>query len=269
MDFIDTHCHIQSIGDDLSDNTSKLWAKSDLTYKKVIENASIKNVKTLIVVGCTLEDSKNAINLSSSYPNIYTSVGIHPHEASQFLNTKNSKKQFEQLLKKDKVVAIGECGLDYYYNHSDHVSQKEVLIFQIEMALKYNLPLIFHVRNAFTDFWPIIDKYNEKLRAILHSFTDNEENLKKGLAKDFLIGINGISTFTKDQNQKNLFKSIPLKHIVLETDSPYLTPNPFRGKINEPKNIRIIADYLAELRGEDLAEIAFQTTKNARQFFGV
>ncbi len=269
MDFIDTHCHIQSIESNSGDSTTSLWAKSKVTIKEVIANAQKEGVKTLITVGCTLEDSLEAINLSSKQSNIYSSVGIHPHEANSFLKIKNSKIQFEKLLNQKKVVAIGECGLDYFYNHSDHDAQKEVLMFQIEMAIKYNLPLIFHVRQAFDDFWPILDRFREELRAILHSFTDNFDNLNKALTRNFLIGVNGISTFTKDQDQTMLFKAIPLNSLVLETDSPYLTPNPFRGKINEPKNIRIIADYLAELRGEHLAEIAFKTTDNARRFFGV
>lgn len=269
MDLVDTHCHIQSIAEDSKDRTSRLWSKSNSTLNEVIARAHKDGVNTLIVVGCSLQDSINAIDLSLSKSNIYASVGIHPHEANDFLKIKNSKNLFEELLKKDKVVAIGECGLDYYYNYSDHSAQKEVLKFQLDMSLKYNLPLIFHVRNAFDDFWPIIEPYKTKIRAILHSFTDNQANLEKALAQNFLIGINGIATFTKDQNQTQLFKCIPINRIVLETDSPYLTPNPFRGSINEPKNIRIIADYLAELRGEDLVEIAFKTTKNARQFFGV
>ena len=269
MEFIDSHCHIQSIGDDIIDHSAKLWSKSHLSVDEVIKNAREVNVSTLIIVGCNLRDSKRAQQLAQQYSGLYATIGIHPHEAQDFLKTSNAKEVFEKLLSLDKVVAIGECGLDYFYNYSDHRSQLEVLKFQIEMALKYNLPLIFHVREAFRDFWPILEAYKQNFRAVLHSFGDNLENLTVALGKNFMIGVNGISTFVKEESRKEIFKQIPLDNLMFETDSPYLTPIPFRGSINEPKYIPIIANYLADLRGEDLTEIALKSTNNTKRLFGL
>jgi TatD family hydrolase len=165
-----------------------------------------------------------------------------------------------------KIVAIGECGLDYFYTHSPKKDQQKALRFQIELALEHNLPLIFHVRDAFDDFWPIFDSY-QNLKGVLHSFTDRPENADKALQRGLHIGINGIITFTKHDWQLQIAKTLPLQKILLETDAPFLTPTPHRGTVNEPSRVKNVAEFLATLRGETLQELAAQTTKNAQALF--
>jgi len=166
------------------------------------------------------------------------------------------------------VVAVGECGLDFHYNHSPRAAQIKALEFQIELALAAELPLILHVREAFDDFWPIFDNY-KALRGVLHSFTDSAASLDKALARGLLIGVNGIATFTKDPAQLEVYRVIPLEKLVLETDAPFLAPAPHRNAINEPKNVALVADFLSAMRGEERQTLAAATTRNARQLFGI
>ena len=139
---------------------------------------------------------------------------------------------------------------------------------QIEYALAHDLPISFHVREAFDDFWPIFDSFHG-IRGVLHSFTDTSKNLLKGLERNLFIGLNGISTFTKDASQQALFDTIPLDSIVFETDAPFLTPKPYRGKINEPAYVKNIAEYHANRRGMSLDHIATASTNNAASLFGL
>ena len=172
------------------------------------------------------------------------------------------------MLPNKNIVAIGECGLDYFYNHSDKKDQFAALENQMQLAQDNTLPMIFHVREAFDDFWPIYDNFS-RLKGVVHSFTDTTTQLDKALNRDLYIGLNGIMTFTKDQKQLAAAKAVPLERLLLETDAPFLTPKPLRGKINEPKNVSITAEFLAQLRGEELSTLAAATTKNARQLFGL
>jgi TatD DNase family protein len=252
---VDTHCHIHS----------KDYLVSDL---EVYSSARKVGVDKFICVGTDLEDSKLAIGFADKHDDTWASIGIHPHESNKYVDSNDLLEQFSNLASKKKVVAVGECGLDYFYNHSDKDAQKKLLKFQIELALKHNLPLIFHVRNAFDDFWPILDNY-PTVRGVVHSFTDSQENLDKAIKKGLMIGVSGICTFTKNQDQIKMYKHIPLTSLVLETDSPYLTPTPFRGMICEPKHIRVIADFLVRLRGGSIEELAKQTSSNVNLLFGV
>ena len=165
-----------------------------------------------------------------------------------------------------KILAIGECGLDYFYGHSSKKDQERTVRYQIELALEYGLPLIFHVRQAFEDFWPIFDSY-KGVRGVLHSFTDNAANLSKAVSRDLYIGVNGIMTFTKNPDQIEVARQIPLNRLVLETDAPFLTPVPLRGKVNEPAHVLLVAKFLGDLRQLSLQEVAQHTTANARQLF--
>ncbi len=270
IELTDTHCHIHSIGSQKGEQTTfKLWSKLEAaSIEGLTQAASKSGVTRLIAVGVTLDDSRLAIEVASDHLNIWASIGIHPHEAKDYLESEEKKQAFSALANYHKVVAIGECGLDYYYTHSSKAAQKEVLKFQIELALKNNLPLIFHVREAFNDFWPIFDSY-KNIKGVLHSFTDNQHNLNQALKRGLFIGVNGIATFTKDPAQTAVYKQIPLANLLLETDSPFLTPVPLRGKINQPKNVRLVAEYLAELRDESLKTVADHTTKNARRLFNL
>ena len=255
MDFIDTHCHIHS---------KDYGLDPDL----VIKDGAEAGVSAAIVVGTDLEDSKLAVKFAKSHDNIYSSIGIHPHEAKDYINDQKKLNEFASLADDKKIVAIGECGLDYYYNHSPKADQKKILEFQLQLAQKHNLPVIFHVRDAFEDFWPIIDRY-PNIRGVIHSFTASKEILQEILSRNLYVGLNGIMTFTKNQAQLDAAKLVPLEKMLLETDAPFLTPNPLRGKINEPKNVVLVGDFLSQLRGEHLEQLAIQTTKNAEGLFRV
>jgi TatD DNase family protein len=254
MQLVDTHCHIHS-------------KDYKLDIDKVYEDAKDSGVDKLICIGTDLEDSKLAVEFANKHLNTWASIGIHPHEADKYTDNKLLEVFSLQTTSK-KVVAIGECGLDYFYNHSSKKAQEKVLRYQIELATKHQLPLIFHVRNGFDDFWPILDSY-PKIRGVLHSFTDDQSNLDKAIERGLFIGVNGIATFSKNPSQIEVYKQIPLANLVLETDAPYLTPTPFRGMICEPKHVKIIADFLAKLRGETSGVIADQTTENANLLFRI
>lgn len=269
MELVDTHCHIQSIGLSRGERTTRqMWAKAkDLTPDSVVENAAKHGVNRLICVGCDLEDSRVAIDFVQNRDNCWASIGLHPHEAQHFAGKKDKLLEFAELVNNPKVVAVGECGLDYFYEHSPKFDQVEILKFQIELALDKNLPLIFHVREAFDDFWPIFDSY-KGLRGVLHSFTDTAENMTKAIDRGLYIGVNGIATFAKDPKQIEVYKNVPLGKLLLETDAPFLTPVPHRGSINEPKRLGAVADFMSELRDESRAILASKTTENACRLFG-
>ncbi len=252
MQFIDTHCHIHS-------------ADYKLDPTETILNAQNYGVNKMICVGTDVSDSKLAAKFVRSRPNTWASIGLHPHDAKL---GRQALVQLKKLAKEPKIVAIGECGLDYFYNHSVKEDQVKALEFQIELAVNNKLPLIFHIRDAFDDFWPIFDNF-KGLRGVVHSFTATKKELEAALKRDLYIGLNGIMSFTKDQRQLQAAKAVPLNRLLLETDAPFLTPVPLRGKINQPNNIVLIAEFLAQLRSEELGKIAVSTTNNAKNLFGI
>lgn len=270
MEFIDTHCHIQSVGLTHGErSTRELWGKNpELTANEVIESAIAAGVTKMVCVGCELEDSKLAIEFAQKYDQTWASIGLHPHEAQHYAGKQDKLEAFAALVTQPKVVAIGECGFDFFYNHSPKDAQIETLRFQLELAQKHDLPLIFHVRQAFDDFWPIFDEY-KGLRGVLHSFTDSKEHMVEAVNRGLFIGVNGIATFTKDAEQIAMYSAIPDDHIVLETDAPFLTPTPYRGNINEPKRVVNIADFVADVRGVSPEHLSAVTTSNARSLFGI
>lgn len=255
MELVDTHCHIHS-------------SDYPLDAEEVIIRAHESNVTKLLCVGEDLEDSRLAVKFVVKHPNTWASVGIHPHESARYLKETGLQAKMEALLKRPKVVAIGECGLDYYYNHSPKAAQQEILKLQLDLARTHNLPLLFHIREAFDDFWSVFDSYPGP-KGIVHSFTATKKELAEALERGLYIGLNGIMTFTKNEAQIAAAKAVPLDRLVLETDAPFLTPAPYRGTINEPKNVLVTADFLARLRGEDLASLATATGQNVHKLFGI
>jgi TatD DNase family protein len=255
MRFIDTHCHIQ-------------FVDFPLDSEQVIIDATTAGVTKLIVVGCTLEDSRMAVEFAATHENVWAAIGLHPHEGSRYVNDFNALQEFRALASKPKVVAIGETGLDFHYNHSSKQDQLALLRLQLDLAVEHNLPLIFHVREAFEDFWPVYDSYNG-LRGVVHSFSTDSTELKKILSRGLYVGLNGIMTFTKRADQLEAAKLIPSNKLVLETDAPFLTPAPFRGTICESKHVRVTGEFLATLRGESLEALAAATTKNAEKLFNI
>jgi TatD DNase family protein len=253
MEFVDTHCHIQ-------------FADYPLDPDQTIAAAADAGVNRLMIVGCRLKDSQSAVEFVKSRENCWATIGLHPHEGAVYVHDHNALQAFRELASKPKVVAIGETGLDYYYEHSPREDQLKLLRFQLEMAQEFDLPLIFHIRDAFDDFWPVFDDF-EGLRGVVHSFSSSTQDLEQIVKRGLYVGLNGIMTFTKRQDQLDAAKAVPLDKLLLETDAPFLTPTPYRGKIGESKYIRTIAEFLAELRGEPLKDVAEATTSNAIKLF--
>jgi TatD DNase family protein len=247
---IDTHCHIHE-------------ADFPLAVDEVLLRAQKADVQQLICVGTSEQSSRDAIMFAESHAVAWASVGVHPHD---------TKDGYEAIAKlagtSDRIIAVGEVGLDYFYAHSPKEIQLKALEDQIQIALLHDLPIIFHVREAFDDFWPLFDKY-PGIRGVVHSFTDTKENLDRAILNGLFIGVNGISTFTKDAAQKEMFDSIPLDRLLFETDAPFLTPAPFRGKINEPAFGRNIAEHHANQRGISVNKIASATSANAKELFAI
>ncbi len=266
MELIDTHCHIH-------------FPDYELDPDEVIKSAVKEGVKELLCVGCTVHDSQRAIEFAAKHPNIWASVGMHPHEGAVYVNDTAALQLFRELATKPKVVAIGETGLDYHYMHSPKEDQKKLFRFQLDLAIEHSLPLIFHVRDpqpmhskaglsAFDDFFDILDQY-KGIKGVVHSFTADKAALDKILARELYVGINGIVTFAKDAELLETVKIIPLNRLLLETDAPFLTPAPFRGKVCEPKYVRVVAEFMAKLRGESIETLAGATSNNARALFNL
>lgn len=268
VDLIDTHCHLHEIEEALTPTHERWFADKQVrTADGVLDAAWQDGVRKVICIGTSLADSELAVKFAATHENAWASIGIHPHEAKEH-RFSAMQERFAALADAERVVAVGECGLDYYYNLSPKQDQEALLRFQIELALKHDLPLSFHVRDAFDDFWPIFDEY-EGVRGVLHSFTDTRENLEKGLGRGLYIGVNGIATFARDEAKTVINRTIPLDRLLFETDAPYLTPHPYRGRVCEPKHVRVTAEYLAELRSISLEEIARITTANAKKLFRI
>ncbi len=247
---IDTHCHIHE-------------STYSLDRIEVLERARQAGVGKMICVGVNVQSSKNAIDFATQHDGVYAVIGVHPHD------TKDGLEGLDLLATHNNVVvAVGEIGLDYFYTHSPRETQIQALEAQLDLVLRHNLPVVFHVREAFDDFWPIFDNFHG-IRGELHSFTDTSVNLERALSRGLFIGVNGISTFTKDVAQQEMFASIPVDRLLLETDAPFLTPVPHRGKINEPAFVSEIANYHAQIRGLTLQEIAVVTTENATALFAL
>ena len=271
LQLTDTHCHIHEAWQSVngSDATAKLWAKAgNPDADDIIARALQADVQKMICVGTTLPDSKMGVAFVSTREHVWAGIGIHPHEAKDYANYPKKLAEFASLATQPKVVAVGECGLDYFYSHSPKEDQEKILRFQIELALTHNLPLIFHVRDAFDDFWPIFDDY-QGIRGVIHSFSAGQKELGQIIERGLHVGLNGIMTFTKHVKQLDAAKAVPLESLLLETDAPFLTPQGYRGTICEPKHVRVTAQFLSELRGEPLDTLAQTTTHNAQKLFGL
>lgn len=269
VSLFDTHCHIHEIVEKLTPVYDK-WREDGVERDpdEVIQRAHDAGVERMICIGTSIEDSLLATQFVAQKEGVWASIGIHPHEAERYVGRKEALDAFAGLVYRNKVIAVGECGLDYFYEHSPREAQIEMLKFQIELALKHNLPLSFHVREAFDDFWPIFEQY-EGIRGVLHSFTDSEANMQRAVAHGLYVGMNGIATFAKSPAQQAMYQAIPMDHLLLETDAPFLTPTPYRGTICEPSHTAAIAEAGAKSRGMSLEEFATKTTANARTLFGV
>lgn len=261
---IDTHAHIhfEEFGNDLDE---------------VFKNAKMAGVAKIICVGTDDSDSKKALEFVYSQDvqsvankiGLYATAGLHPHEAKHGEDALLSVK--ELIIDGgygNRLVAVGECGLDYYRNLSTKAEQTQALKFQIELALEQGLPLVFHVRDAWEDFWAILGEY-KNVRGVVHSFTGGPDEVKKANEFGLYFGLNGIMTFTKDDQQLQAAKLIPASRILLETDCPFLAPMPERGHRNEPAYVKYTAEFLAKLRGESYEELSTQSSLNAQTLFNL
>jgi TatD DNase family protein len=250
---VDTHAHIH-----FDDYRQEL--------PDVLARAHAAGVDKIICVGVNETDSAEAIAVARSHDNLWASVGLHPHEADSGYEALEEVARLARI--DDKVVAIGECGLDNFRSQTSLEDQERVLRFQIELAGELNLPLIFHIRDAFDDFWRILDDYRG-VRGLVHCFTAGPRELEGSLKRGLYIALNGIMTFSKAPEQIEAARQVPPGRLVLETDCPFLTPVPKRGQRNEPANLTLTAQFLADLRGEALEDLAAVTTTNAEQLFGI
>ena len=252
MKFIDSHCH-------LHDPEFFSPALAEQVLARSIEHG----VDRVIVIGTSADDSRQAISFAEAHPdNVYATIGVHPHGngyddiASQQLG---AAKQLAEL-QSERLVAIGEIGLDYHYPGYDRDGQTQLFEEMMQLAHDRDLPVVFHVREAFADIWPVIDNF-PGVRGVMHSFTDNRENLDAALKRGFFVGVNGIVTFAKN------IPLPPLDQMLLETDAPFLAPLPHRGKTNEPAFIPDIARWIAAKIGEPLPVVAEKTTANTTKLF--
>ena len=251
--FIDTHSHIDF--EDFTDNMDGLLAKC----KEV-------GVEKIIIPGVTLEDTKRVINLAEKYPELYATVGIHPSEAKTW--TDKSYEKLKAFAQNPKVVAIGEIGLDYYWDKSFVDIQKEILIQQIELAKEIKKPIVIHDRDAHLDTFNILKNTNAKdVGVVLHCFSGSVEFMQECIKEGFYISLGGVTTFKNAIKAKEVAEKIPLDRLLLETDAPYLTPVPHRGETNYPYYIPIIAQQIASLKSISIEEVATATTQNAISFF--
>lgn len=237
---VDTHAHLD---DHIYESN----------LEQVLAKAKDNNIAAIIIPSTTLDNAPKIFDLiekfnkMSIYPKLFAMVGVHPHDASTW--QLSSEKLLLKLLNHEYCVGIGEIGLDYYYNFSDKKSQKTAFLAQLEIAKLTKSPISVHVRNAFDDFFEIID--SSKITShniILHCFTGSLEYARIALRYNFKFSIGGILTFPKSEDIRNVYKNLPIENIILETDSPYLTPHPLRGKINEPANLIYIYQKLVEIK---------------------
>ena len=228
----------------------------------IINEAKDKNVNILVLGSTNVSDIKKNIEIANNYENIYVEVGFHPSEVGNI--TLEDYSFLEDLVKSknNKIVAIGEIGLDYYYGKDDKNKQIALFKRQLDIASKYNLPVVIHSRDAVLDTINILKEYN--LRGIIHCFSGSYETAMEYIKMGYFLGIGGVLTF-KNSNLKDVIKKIDLKNIVLETDSPYLSP--IRGSKNSPANVLLVAQFLSDLKGVSLDEVSNITTENAIGLF--
>lgn len=250
---IDTHAHIF---EEYYENIYTL-----------IEEEKENNVERVINCADSIKTSKEVINLSKSTNGfLKPAIGMHPENIENINNIGNSISELENIIKNNKVIAIGEIGLDYHYNKTNKENQKELFIRQLHLAEKYNLPVIIHTRDSIQDCLDILKKANN--HGIIHCFSGSYEMAKEFIKIGFYLGIGGVLTF-KNSKLYEVIEKIDISKIVLETDSPYLSPEPLRGKQNRPSNIYYVAKKIAEIKSITVEEVIKITTENAKRIFDI
>ena len=251
MKLNDTHCHFNK---DYYENV-----------ETVINDAVSDNVEYLIVSSCSPENWEENINLINKYKNVYLNISLHPQYGNEEIDYDLYLEQMKKIIKSNsKIIAIGEIGLDYHYDNTNKDRQKDLFIKQIMLAKEYKLPIVIHTRDATKDTINILKKFN--IKGIIHCFSGSLETAREYINMGFYLGIGGVVTF-KNSKLKDVIKEIGLDSIVLETDSPYLSP--IRGNKNFPKNIKIIAEYIASLLNISVEEVSKKTTLNVKKIYNI
>jgi len=247
--FIDVHCHLDSESYDNID--------------EVISSSLENNVGKLIFNGYNMKSNLEVLNLIKEYDCVYGAIGFHPNDLDDI--TDDDYLFLEDNIKNNKIVAIGEIGLDYHYEDTDKENQKKHFIRQLELARKYDMPVIIHSRDSIQDTYDILKRY--PVRGVLHCYSGSVEMAREFVKLGMFLSVGGIITFKNAKNIIDVINNIDLAYILLETDSPYLTPEPYRKYKNEPKYIPVIANKIAEIKAISVNEVMDVTTSNARGLF--
>lgn len=250
---IDTHTHINCI--------------DDFSIDEILKNASDNGVEKLIVPSAYASDIDIVAELASKYENVYGLLGVHPSEVKDW--TDDLIDKIKECAKSPKIVGIGEIGLDYYWDKSFNDLQKEVFIKQINLANELNFPISVHDREAHKDSFDILTEFNKNSIVIMHCFSGSVEFMRECVKQGWYIAIGGVVTFKNAIKMKEVAKEVPLDKLLIETDAPYLTPVPYRGKTNQPAYVKYVAEEIANLRNTSFEEIDEQTTKNAKLVFKI
>ncbi|MCM8767503.1 MAG: TatD family hydrolase [Candidatus Omnitrophica bacterium] len=254
MKYFDTHCHLD-------------FEQFDNDREEVIKMAKKQGVEYIINVGINLESCRKVIEISEKYDFIFASIGIHPLDVSKY--KLDDLKKIEEFTKNKKVVAIGETGLDFYYSKENKEKQKDFFINQIEIAKKYNLPLVIHQRESKNEMIEIIEKIKLPEKVVFHCFGGDLDFAQYCLKKNFFISFTGNLTFKNAKNVKDVAKFYPIEKVMVETDAPFLAPDPFRGKRNEPFMIKYIVEEIAKIKEKDKNEITKIIFDNSIFFFNI
>ena len=251
---VDSHAHIDD-------------ERFDTDRDKVLERAAAAGISLILNIGADMESSARSIALCEKHSEIYAAVGMHPHDSKDM--REEDYIQLERWTAHPRVVAIGEIGLDYHYDLSPRPVQKEVFLRQLDIARKTGKPFIVHEREAHADTFEIIRAAAQGLKGVFHCFSGSVETAREYLKMGFYISVAGPVTFSKSSKTKEVARFVPLDRLLVETDSPYLTPQPFRGKRNEPAYVRLVAEEIAKLRNIPLEELAEATTRNVQELFSI
>lgn len=253
MEFFDSHAHYND-------------EKFEQDRKEIINSIYEEGIKRVICVGYNLEQSKKALDFSKEFHFMYATCGISPNDIEDFVE--NNLREIEEIGKDSKIVAIGEIGLDYYWNKGNKDKQKELFIKQIEIANRLDKPIVIHTRDAAIDTIEILKQYPVNKKGIFHCCPLNQELIKEGLKLGYYISFSGNVTF-KNAKSESCISLVPLDKILIETDSPYLSPEPFRGKRNDSRNVKLVAQKIAEIKGISLEEVAKITYENASKIYQI
>ena len=253
---IDSHVHLDDPAFD-EDRDSLIKSLGENGIELVINNSS------------DLPSSERSVELANKYENIYAAIGVHPHEAKTYND--QVEERLIELSKNEKVMAIGEIGLDYYYDNSPREVQKEVFKRQIELAARLGKNIVIHSRDAVKDTFDILKEAHEKYEftALIHCFSQSVEMMEEYVKMGDYLALGGAVTFKNAKTPKEVAKKVPLDRLLLETDCPYMTPVPYRGKRNEPKLVKLVCQYIADLRQIDPEEVEKITAENTKRFFGI